>query len=473
MFTVGCSIHITDSTFRYNTGSLYIFNGNLNIGGQSNFESGVEPTSKTSLSLQEGGAVTSFQSTVIFNGETRFSNNQARKGGAILAFESRIMLNGAVSITDNTATDINLNSTATNSYGGGISLQQSELEIKEFGSCTVSDNYAMSGGGVHAKSATITVCEKGTLQVMNNNAENGGGMYLEVNPKLYLLKTVGSSLTQNILTFTANEASYGGAVYVADDTNSGACSSDIECFIQTLALHQWESEYITTENIHFSGNTATERGANLFGGLLDRCVSSSFAEVYLKQQSLITQNYIGVSYLHDLSNIIALDSISSPPVRVCFCTTESKPDCSYQRPPIEVKKGETFNVSLVAVDQVNRSVDANISSSLASPDGGFGEGQQTQPAGKNCTDLTFNVFSSRDDDSILLYAEGPCGNSELSVLTLDIEFLPCSCLVGFQPSNSEPTRCQCICDQALSPYITDCNPLTSSRRHELVDHLHQ
>ena len=55
--------------------------------------------------------------------------------------------------------------------------------------------------------------------------------------------------------------------------------------------------------------------------------------------------------------------------------------------------GETFNVLLVAVDQVNNcSVDANFISSLASPDGASSEGQQTQPAGRNCTDLTFNVL---------------------------------------------------------------------------------
>ena len=169
-------------------------------------------------------------------------NNQARQGGALLAIESTITFNGAVRIANNTATESNLNSKAINSYGGGISLQQTELEIK--GSCTVSDNYATRGGGVHARSSTITVHAQptlvrminkaGVLHVVNNNAENGGGMYLEVNPKLYLLKT--SHADRNII-FSGNNASYGGAVYVADDTTSIACSRNMECFIQTLALY--------------------------------------------------------------------------------------------------------------------------------------------------------------------------------------------------------------------------------------------
>ena len=446
MFTIQCSTHITNSTFHHNSGSLYTFDGNLTFSGKSKFENGVEPSNKTSLTLQEGGALTSYQSTISFRGETSLLNNHARQGGALLAIESTIMLYGTTAIANNTATD---------SSGGGVSLEQSNLDIKE--SCTISDNYAMRGGGVHAKSSIITVYQKGTLQFTNNRAENGGALYLEVNPKLYLLKDDYSS--RNILIFTSNHGNYGGAVYVADDTNSGACSPNNECFIQTLALYQFSNPRFNTVNIQFSGNTATEHGPNLFGGLLDRCVPSPFAIVYQKQPELTTQYYNGVNYLQNLSNI-AMDSIASPPVRVCFCDNESEPDCSYQPPPIKVKKGETFKVSLVAVDQVNHSVEANIISSLAHG-GGFSEGQQTQSVGRNCKDLTFNVFSQRDYESINLYADGPCGSSKPSIRKLDIQFLKCTCPIGFQ-SNSESTTCVCTCDSELSPYITNCNIETSS-----------
>ena len=68
---------------------------------------------------------------------------------------------------------------------------------------------------------------------------------------------------------------------MADHTNSGACTSDNECFIQTLPLHQIFTSLVL--NIHFTGNTASEEGDNLFGGLLDRCIPSSFAEVYQQE----------------------------------------------------------------------------------------------------------------------------------------------------------------------------------------------
>ena len=119
-------------------------------------------------------------------------------------------------------------------------------------------------------------------------------------------------------------------------------------------------------------------------------------------------------------------------------------------------------MSLVAVDQVNHSVDANIVTSLALSDGGFGEGQQTQSVGRECTDLTFNVNSQSDNQIINLFADGPYGSSDLSIRMLDIQFLNCTCPVGFQPINSESTSCECTCDSYLSPYITNCNFKTSS-----------
>ena len=250
-----------------------------------------------------------------------------------------------------------------------------------------------------------------SLQFINNRAENGSGLYLEVNPKLCILKSQRSLIEdEHFLIFNDNHANYGGAVYVADHTNSGSCLPNNECFIQILSLYlsRFTQNIV---NMLFFGNTASEQGANLFGGLLDRCIPSPFAEVYLKQ----TTHYSGASYLGNISNITALDTISSLPVQVCFCNSDSESDSSYQPPLIKVKKGEAFTVSLVAVDQVNHSVDANIISFLSSHNGGFSEGQQIQGVEKNCTTITFNVFSPHESQTINLFADGPCGRSTPSI----------------------------------------------------------
>ena len=449
MFTIESSTHIANGTFNYNSGSLYIFNSNLTFSGYTRLENCAEQSNKTVEAREEGGAITSFQSTVIFTGVSNLSNNQARRGGAILAIESKIMMYGETTIANNTATV---------SSGGGISLQQSDLEVR--GSCIISDNDAVRGGGIHATSSTIAAYQPWTLQFISNRAENGSGLYLEVNAKLYVLKYSNSQYCHNILMFRDNHANYGGAIYVADDTNAGACSPDNECFIQILALNQFKiygkDDLI---NILFSGNTASEQEANIFGGLLDRCIPSPFAEVY--KQEAPPSHYSGVSYLGAIANITALDTISSLPVRVCFCKSESEPDCSYQPPTYKVKKGEAFTMPLVAVDQVNHSVDASIISSLSSQDGGFSEGQQTQSVGKNCSNVTFNVFSPHNSETINLFADGPCGSSTRSTQHLYIEFSECTCPVGFQPLDSDK-RCGCDCDSKLSPYIISCNSTTKS-----------
>ena len=176
--------YIADGIFDNNLGSLYVFSSNITFSGYTRFQNGEEPLNKMSTEnvftepRPEGGAVTSLLSTVIFAGVNSLSSNQARHGGAILATESRIVMYGNTTIANNTA---------IYSSGGGISLHQSDLEIK--GNCIISSNDARRGGGIHAVSSTVAVYEPGTLQFTSNQAENGGGVYLEVDTKLYVLKT--------------------------------------------------------------------------------------------------------------------------------------------------------------------------------------------------------------------------------------------------------------------------------------------
>ena len=302
IFINQCSTCIANTTFDDNVGSIiYTFNSKLTFSGNTAFKNSTELLIEGNESTsQEGGVITSFQSTIIFTSgsTTHFSNRQARDGGAILAIESTIIIYGETTIANNDITTI------ANSSGGGISLKHSHLEIR--GKCNLVNNSAVRGGGIHAASSTIAVYQQGSLQLISNNAEFGGGMYLKVNSKLYILKTereYSYDVKFYILNFTGNHANYGGAVYVADDTNSGTCSPDNECFIQTLALYQDTSYY--TVNILLSENTATEQGSNLFGGLLDRCIPSAFAEVYLKQDI----HYSGITYLQNITENAQIHSI--------------------------------------------------------------------------------------------------------------------------------------------------------------------
>ena len=284
------------------------------------------------------------------------------------------------------------------------------------------------------------------------------------------------SIDTNTTIFTANKADYGGAVYVDDDTNSGTCASDpkTECFFQVLAIHSLGDD-LKTQRIYFSQNYANIAGSTLYGGLLDRCAVSQFAEVHRKYTAYDYKDRDGgIAYFRNVSTPtyysstqrkeVLVDtnlSISSDPVQVCLCINDEH-DCTHQS-HLKVKKGETFTVSLVAVDQIGQPVNATIQTSLSSTGSGLAEGQLARKISAVCTDLTFNVVSPHNSENLTLYAlDGPCKDADLSKKTIKIHFLPCSCPIGFQIMGKIEINCTCDCHSKISQYTEYCDSHTRS-----------
>ena len=438
-------------TMTNNKGTLVIFNSKVTFAASIVFIDchGVEFISG---SVAEGGAITAFQSDVIIDGVCKFYNNFAETGGAVHLTESTLYVNGRMIITNNTA--------LTN--GGGMYLYQSEISCQQRGTLIISDNKANeNGGGIFAVSSTIKVTTRSYfvqgayLEITNNSAKRGGGILLQANAKIYVFKTDTFQDVNSTVYLISNTATYGGAVYVDDSTNFGTCVADStsECFFQVMALHQFPPFNIA-RSISFSGNYALTSGSALFGGLLDRCTVSPFAEIH----NVIGQHYENsIEYLRNTSNA-NIDSISSHPARVCFCVN-NLPQCNnnyYQGHPIKVMKGEMFTLSLVAVDHVGQTVNATIQSSLTFTESGLGDGQLMQRVTKQCTNLTFSVSSPHTYENLTLYASnGPCRDAELSRITFDIEFIDCSCPLGFQVSRLNTTSCMCECHEEIADVTCD------------------
>lgn len=66
MFTTNCFTFISNSTFAHNLGSLYLFGDNLTFEGHTKFEHSTYTVKAEDVFFNKGGAITSFQSTVIF-----------------------------------------------------------------------------------------------------------------------------------------------------------------------------------------------------------------------------------------------------------------------------------------------------------------------------------------------------------------------------------------------------------------------
>ena len=406
---------LCDVTFINNSGSIFLFRSNLTITEGSS----TEVTSSSfqiqrfsgASTLKQGGVFTTFQSIIFFNGICTLMDNHAKDGGAIYATETKLFVYGRLTIANNTATD----------SGGGVYLYHSELNCKENCVLEILGNRAIEkGGGIHATSSLILMefspNSESSVLFIANDAKMGGGVCLEISTKFYILKRDYSDREHYPLIYSANTAQYGGAVYVADDFNSGACASIsytvystlTECSIQTLAVYDntITDEIIFLKNINFTENKALVSGSTIFGGLLDRCTVSPFAEVYRKynDETASRPDIIdGVTYLKSMSTIIETDAISSHPVKNCFCIDDHH-NCKFHSFSTHVKKGEIFSVSLVAVDQVNHTVNATIHSSLSSNLGGLGEDQSSQSSIESCTTLKFSILSPCEFEKLILLA---------------------------------------------------------------------
>ena len=444
MLATNCNVNISNCHFCNNLGSFYTFISQVYFTGSNLIEYGSEIINSTSTKEQEGGAISSFESTVTFIGTISLLKNTARNGGAILATASRIIMYGDIIIANNSA---------ISNSGGGVVLRQSVLEVR--GVCQVCNNDAWYGGGIQVSGSHIFVYDQYTagLHLIDNTADyQGGGMYFNGNSKLYLLKYAILYETEytHLVSFTRNDAVYGGAVYVEDDSNS--CSPANECFIQALSTTPYTYNILSAEDIVLYGNTATERGSDLFGGQIYTCSVNKITNIFRSKLNIRGHEY------YKFTNFTS-DTVASDPVRVCFCTKDGQTDCDYNHPPVHVKKGETFSVSLVAVDQVNNTVDTKFTSVFT---GDFIEGRVNMTVGKHCYEFQFTMFSPNDVETVHIYAQGPCADYITSTRSIEVKFINCTCPIGFEPRAKATKNCECICDSKLSPYVSNCNPSTES-----------
>ena len=421
----------------------------------------------------KGGVMSISRSELTFDGNCIFKSNLASNGGAIYATETIVSINSELSVISNVAKE----------NGGGLYLYRSPLNCNYGSRVNVSSNRAnFSGGGIYTGNSLITVFENRTslrqnrssVKFFGNSAQKGGGIYLMSASQLRIYKT-GERLIDNnskILYFDSNSAEYGEAIYVSDETYYDVClrpmhSSSVtstECFIQVISPQATSYHSYDLRSIYFAQSNSFIESSVIYGGLLDRCTLDRYAEVDSETQGH-NSSIDGMTYLKRISNINDTHSITSEPVRLCFCTPNNQPDCGYTPPDIKVNKGETFNVSLVAVDQVNHTLNnIIIHCSISNTKNGLGYGQITQRTTNACTNLKFSISSLNSYEELILYAEGPCRNVSRSQSRLRVVFKPCTCpKIGFQAKDrrSDAITCECVCDSRLYPYIgtaeNDCN----------------
>ena len=385
------------------------------------------------------GVVTSIASIIHFYGTTHFYHQTNQYlGSAIYATESRVYAHGDTSFSNNKA----------RSLGGALYLDQSSFICQKI--CTFTSNTAPKGGAIYAINSIITIGRdwnkfkqtknmNSSLSFVSNSAKKGGAIYLTGNSKLRAPRGEGCNY---VLEFNNNTAELGGTIFVNDYSNTCKYAT---CFIQAPSFfsYRWNGWIMINSS---NGNTT------IYGGLLDRCITNS---IYSKYNEMI-----GINYIKRVTNNMNIeDIISSKAVRVCYCE-DSKVNCNKQRQEVTYNRGETFQVTVAAVDQVNHTLDALIYIT-SKQNYRLGIGQWVQKIHNGCSNLTLKVSSPNNSIELVIYAEGPCHDVDISKAVLNITFKNCTCPIGFQPQKV-PEDCVCDCDHQIKHLIKTCNQSSGS-----------
>ena len=157
-----------------------------------------------------------------------------------------------------------------------------------------------------------------------------------------------------------------------------------------------------------------------------------------------------ISYIENNDSLTS--AIASDPLQVCFCES-GVPDCTIER-SIQTVTGRAFSLSLVTVGQGNFTVPSSVRVSL---DRRFrlDPAHNIQETKKVCTNISYTLFSSELSLPFVLYPDGPCLDVGISRRVVQVTFLPCP--DGFMLSGVE-----CVCEERLQPYTTNCNVSDSS-----------
>ena len=188
----------------FNGGGMYVQHSNCTFNGQVTFSNNSAGYDGDVFNSNcNGGGMGVFNSQCIFKDEALFSGNSAgesggslfaetkssieflslvniftgtagREGGGILVRDDCLLvMSGETIMKDNHAL----------SYGGAISLESSDLQMK--GSSKITSNSAQYGGAIQAMSSKVYI--SGYHHFENNSADYGGGWALSGGSLVYFL----------------------------------------------------------------------------------------------------------------------------------------------------------------------------------------------------------------------------------------------------------------------------------------------
>ena len=305
-------------------------------------------------------------------------------------------------------------------------------------SVSIVNNTGSDGGGVILFNSTIAFEGNSQVNFLYNSGSRGGAM------TFYLKSVLIFQSGATNLTFVGNHANKrGGAIFVQDEDY-------VEYdYIRKITRIEYGNFYGPSgegvSHFHFSKNTAIEAGSAVYGGTISY------------------DNF----HFHDLS-VNDASIVSSVPLQVCLCTTNSKPNCGVSRISVELLPGQSYELQAIAVgdkygNQEYGTVPATVRASFTEQSQGhLQQVEYVQSTETHCTKLTYTVhFSSEYELLQLTTTEHTWKEKKV----LEILFQRENCSVGFMYDTSMSI---CVCDKTLVDQGINCdiNTLTVYRPNQ-------
>ena len=266
-------------------------------------------------------------------------------------------------------------------YNEKGAVQLNNINYITIHNCSVVNN---SATGLLIYEGIVTLSGYNTIR--GNRGYKGGGMALYA--ALFIV-----FLSETTLSFEDNLAqSKGGGLFMQEVHN--IINGDLFC--------SFVVDNIDSVTIHFSNNSAKTAGNDWYGGNLYCARDYYDAEPGWKVITSITD--CPANYTMDLT---------SDPIHVCDCSTESSLDCinvTQTVQTIHTYPGKSFNLSLLAVGQLlNISPMSGVSTAihadllpLHNKSGSIPDDMRVQNGARRCSNLTYRVSSSNANETMVL-----------------------------------------------------------------------
>ena len=345
--------------------------------------------------------------------------------------------------------------------------EKGAVQLNRVGNITVSNCSIINNSATGLLIYNSHIVFRGYNTIRGNRGYNGGGMALNTGSTFKLL-------TETTLLFEDNFAEgKGGGLFVQDFYTLYTVLN-----VNTFCFFSLENLDVDSISLHFSNNSAMTAGSDWYGGNLYCCDGISYANCDIGWKRITDITDFSVDYTMDLT---------SDPLHVCDCSTESCLDCINVAQTVQTKytyPGKSFNLSLLAVGQLlNISTLSGVPSAiyagllpLHNKSGSIPDSMRVQNGARSCSNLTYRVSSPDANETMVLTVvddidkipeyfvtlqQNPTQWEEsVHKLLLRRQTIPAyiiiylqPCPVGFELSEYN----NCVCSSSLTNFVISCS----------------